>query len=161
MKRTIVPAELSAGSKTKQQLDKTKIELLEQQLRDNYAEQKRLISEINASKAKPTKKTLDPNIFLKTESVPKCLKDFLEIDTEPKTRCEVLQLFYTYCEENNMIDKHKKNIIDLTPEIKEMFGMAKDETMTMFNIQSYFRRLYEKPPPKIKVIAKKTRVLNV
>jgi hypothetical protein len=148
----------SNGKKQKQ----TELDILKQKLHDNYIEQKRLISEINAiEKVCYTKKTLDANVFTKTEPIPECLVDLLGLGSKKKTRCEVLQLFYAYVEENDMIDKKKKNIINLPDELRQMFGMSEEEIMSMFNIQSYFRRLYEKPAEQILAVKAKTKFVEV
>lgn len=124
-------------------------------LRENYAQHKKLISDLKAVEAKYcTNLKLGQNSnngtgtgtvmrtdITKVQPVPKSLRKLLKMKEEEATKSKVIAIFHDYLTKNNMCDAKTKRI---TPnsKVREVFGMDKSDVMDYYNLQSWINKVY-------------------
>lgn len=131
-----------------------KINSILDSLRKNYLEQKKLEKEIRellplhkkqiklATKSKKQAKSRQTGFALKND-VPQKIRDFFEIDDEPMSRTDISKLFYQYFRENNLQDQKDKRNINTNSSIRKLFGMTKQDKLTMYNFNTWLKKLYD------------------
>lgn len=125
-----------------------KLEKLKNDLIENYACQKRLMSEIE-DLLKSNKKVYNNARIAKSisefdniEPVPERVKKLFKTD-DALSRSEVLILFYKYFTDNKMYDKTTKKEIIPDKKIVKLFNLGPNDKLTFFNLQSEINKLYE------------------
>ena len=120
-------------------------------LQENYAQQKKLMHELDIlmsqqnnkiSLVKFDNRTNSGNkINFDSEPVPLPLKKLLMIDSEFMPRSQVVKLIYEYLTNNKLCNKKTKEI---SPDEKliKIFKMNKDDTINYYNLQSWLKKLY-------------------
>lgn len=131
-----------------------KISSLRQKLRENYEEQKKLMDDLNKllTVQKETKlsnysgnriSSVKITNFNNPERVPESLAKLLDIKEKMLPRSKITNLIYEYFTDNNMYDtKNKKEIIP-NAEIKNIFGMGKNDIITFYNLQTWLKKVYD------------------
>lgn len=131
-----------------------KLENIRESLRENYAQQKKLMNDLREllSLHKKDIKLVKSNVctntgkhsgFNKPESVPDALKKLLGIEEESMPRSKVTALLYKYFTENNMYNTKTKKEIIPNQKIKKIFGMQDGDTITFYNLQSWLKKIYQ------------------
>lgn len=131
----------------------TKIENILEALRKNYLEQKKLEKEIRdllplhkkevkqATKQKRQTSNKKTGFALKN-NVPEKIKTFFDLDDEPMSRTDISKLFYQYFRDNNLQDEKDKRNINTNKELRTLFGMSKDDKLTMYNFNTWLKKIY-------------------
>ena len=122
-------------------------------LRENYAQHKKLISDLKAVEAKyctnlklgqksnnGTGSSMRTDIT-KVQPVPNALRKLLKMKEEEATKSKVIAIFHDYLTKNNMCDAKTKRI---TPnsKVRQVFGMDKGDVMDYYNLQSWINKVY-------------------
>ena len=130
-----------------------KIDLIKQQLKENYQQQKKLMNDMNelikANKnvrlsSKPGEREYSTRLsdFNKPEPVPKSLKKLLNIDgLQPRSK--ITGLLYQYFTEHKMYNPTTKKEIIPNAEIKKIFKMKSYEIINFYNLQTWIKKVYE------------------
>lgn len=136
-----------------------KIEYITEQLRENYLQQKKLMSDMKQlmllhkkdlkSLNKLNKTNCGKNSgFNKPQPVPESLRLLLKLDTEPISRSAVTKLLYQYFTDNKMYNTKTKKEIIPTPKIKKIFGMVDGDIINFFNLQTWLKKIYTRESKK-------------
>lgn len=126
-----------------------KLEEIKNALRENYLEQKRLSNELNQllktyhKEVKLEENDQCPSIN-KPERIPECLRQLLGIEEKILPRFEVTRLIYRYFKDHQMYDPKREPEIIANDQIKKIFGMKKGDVISLYNLQSWLRKIYEK-----------------
>lgn len=109
----------------------------------DYAEQKSLMNAFRTSMDTKSKKKKSNQSYIgfQAETIPKSLRELLEIKTEQLPRPTVTTLLYKYIEKNNLYEIDKK-IISPNKELKQIFGINKNDKITFFNLQCWLNKVY-------------------
>ena len=128
-----------------------KLKTLRLALAENYAEQKRLMTELQTlldiSGTKLRKKT-DSSVnslskiigFTEPEPIPPALRNLLHIKELVLPKSTVSRLLFAWLKEHKMVNK--KEII-LDKETAKLLGMKKAENIDFYHFQSWLREIYE------------------
>lgn len=131
-----------------------KLELIRESLRENYAQQKKLMNDLKellSLHKKDIKTVSKSNSFVnsgkhsgfnKPEPVPESLKNLLKIEEDSMPRSKVTALLYKYFTDNNMYNTKTKKEIIPNKKIKKIFGMQDEDTITFYNLQSWLKKVY-------------------
>lgn len=127
-----------------------RLEEIRTALKHNYVQQKKLSNDLKElvslhkreMKRKPVHSTRQTG-FNKPEKVPESLKTLLDIDEDQLPRTEVTKKLYQYFSDNNMYNKKTKKEIIPNDELRDIFGMDDDDTITFYNLQAWLKRVYQ------------------
>ena len=112
------------------------------ELRKIHITQKKLLDELNNLREDKDNNE-STSILNSPEEVPKKIRKLLNLKKgDLVSRSKIIQLFYEYLKENELIHKKTKDII-LNDEIKNTFGMKNNDKMNFYNIQSWIRKVYD------------------
>jgi hypothetical protein len=123
-------------------------DISDEKLKQNYIEQKELLSSLNKSleqncELKKDKKIVLPNGFNELENVPESIRTLLKLENKCYTRQEVINLLYEYFVKNDMIDKRSKMKINPNDTVRNVFRMTKEDKINFYNLQKWLGDLYE------------------
>lgn len=147
-----------------------KIEEIRDALRENYIQQKRLMGDLkdlmtlHNKEIKIITKMKKGNSgklsgFNKPEKVPESLRDLLDLEDKEIARSKVTKILYKYFEDNNMYDEHTKKQIIPNKEIRQIFGMKKNDMITFYNLQTWLKKVYDEDNNSKN--KKNTKIINI
>ena len=148
--------------KSKQQISKgkpesdfdLKFEELREALRQNYIEQKRLMTEMRelitehkkeiglTAKTGNRSGSTKHSGFNKPEPIPAPIKALLKIKEDALPRSQVTALMYKYFTDNKMYNPETKKEIIPNQKIKEIFGMKEGDVINFYNLQTWLKNAY-------------------
>ncbi|BCS83022.1 SWIB/MDM2 domain-containing protein [Cotonvirus japonicus] len=132
-----------------------KLNNIKQALKENYAQQKKLMTDFNeltslhkkelkmVYKSEKRINSGKHSGFNKPEHVPLCLKKLLEIEEETMPRPKVTNLIYKYFTTNKMYNPETKKEIIPNSKIKKIFGMKDGDIIDFYNLQTWLKKVYD------------------
>lgn len=136
-----------------------KIEEITQALRENYAQQKKLMNDLKelmnlhkkevklSAKSGTRANSGKHSGFNKPETVPEPLRKLLKIEDEMLPRSKITNLMYQYFTTNQMYSTKTKKEIIPNDKIKKIFGMKKNDVINFYNIQTWLKKIYDENAP--------------
>lgn len=132
-----------------------KMEEIRQALRENFAQQKKLMNDLKelmtlhkkevkmSSKIGNRGNSGKHTGINKPVPVPQPLKKLLDIEEEMLPRSKITNLMYQYFTKNNMYNSKTKKEIIPNDKIKKIFGMRKGDVINFYNIQTWLKKVYD------------------
>ncbi|XWV25262.1 SWIB/MDM2 domain-containing protein [Tupanvirus deep ocean] len=131
-----------------------KIEEIREALRENYAQQKKLMNDLKelmalhkkelklSAKSGNRSNSGKHTGFNKPEPVPPPLKNLLKIEEDMLPRSTITKLMYQYFTDNKMYNRKTKKEIVPNKKIKEIFGMNDGDVINFYNLQTWLKKVY-------------------
>lgn len=122
---------------------------IREKLRINYIRQKKLMKELKKLteyEEEPIEKFVKPSVikFNDPISVPEKIIKLLGLDNDSELSFATLsKLIFEYITENKLYNK-KEGIIKHNIALRKALDINKDDTLTLFNLQSYIRKTCDK-----------------
>lgn len=98
--------------------------------------------ELKLASKTTTKKSGKQSGFNEPVPVPEPLQNLLELDNTPLSRSHVTKLMYKYVKENKLYSPDTKKIIIPNKEMKDIFGIKKNDVMKFENFQTWLKKVY-------------------
>ncbi|XWV26524.1 SWIB/MDM2 domain-containing protein [Tupanvirus soda lake] len=131
-----------------------KIEDIREALKENYAQQKKLMNDLKelmtihkkelklSAKSGNRSNSGKHTGFNKPEPVPPSLKNLLKIEEDMLPRSKITRLMYQYFTDNKMYNRKTKKEIIPNKKIKEIFGMNDSDVINFYNLQTWLKKVY-------------------